>query len=119
MLKYCIFSISFIVMYKKEEILLLLSNSQLFTHEMKQQLELFFDSLNQNQIEFLSQALESEKVVLLAFLKSLKHKEVIEYTQLKTIKEGIYRNKRKLIELEEQKKNNAQLDDLLLMLDNI
>lgn len=119
MLKYYIFSISFIVMYKKEEILFLLSNSQLFNQEMKKQLELFFDNLNQNQIESLSQALQSEKTVLLTFLKSLKRKEVIEYTQLKTMKEGIYRNKRKLIELEEQKKNNAQLDDLLLTLDNI
>lgn len=106
-------------MWKKKEILILLQRSKLFTDEIRKQIETYIDNLSIGQLEDIYQALKTEKILLLQFLKSLKTSWDMSYEEIKTIKEDISRKKRQELETSEESENKESLNKLLLSIENL
>lgn len=106
-------------MWEKKEILILLTRSKLFTDEMRKQIETYIDNLSISQLEGIDQALKTEKILLLQFLKSLKTSWDMSYEEIKTIKENISRKKRQEFEISEESESKESLNNLLLSIENL
>jgi len=109
----------FISMSKEEDIIKMLNNSQLFTHEVKLEVIQYFGYLNKKQIAWLYQALESEKTILLNFLKWLKNSWDLKYEKIESIKNNILRKKRLELEQLDNIKTEQSIKNLITSLDNI
>lgn len=77
-----------------------------------------FDTLTQSQILLLASHLNDEKKDILNFLKSFKDKEITNFEEIKTQIDGFGRNKLKLEELLESKKEKNEILDLVKAIDN-
>ena len=106
-------------MWEKKEILILLTRSKLFTDEMRKQIETYIDNLSISQLEGIDQALKTEKILLLQFLKSLKTSWDMSYEEIKTIKENVSRKKRQELEISEESESKESLNNLLLSIENL
>jgi len=106
-------------MWEKKEILILLTRSKLFTDKMRKQIETYIDNLSISQLEGIHQALKTEKILLLQFLKSLKTSWDMSYEEIKTIKENVSRKKRQELEISEESESKESLNNLLLSIENL
>ncbi len=106
-------------MLEKKEILVLLKKSKLFSDKIKKQIEIYIDKLNTKHLKNIYQALKTEKILLLNFLKSLKNSWDLSYEELKTEKERITRKQIQQMEKIENKNKEDSLNNLLLSLDNL
>ena len=106
-------------MKERENILRLLYHSQLFTQEIKQEVIEYFDRLNNSQVTWLYQALKSEKLVLLKFLKWLKDSWELEYEKIQSMKDSILRRQRIEMEQLDDIESKDSIENLLIKLDKI
>ena len=106
-------------MMDNENILIAIKNSHIFKNETKHDLLLYFDKLNEKQKYWIIQAIKSEKIIVLDFLKSLKNKDVMSFEDIKANIEGLQRNKRIFDEQQEEKNRDKDLTTLLTNLDNL
>lgn len=102
-----------------KEILESIKKSRIFKDKTKQDIILYFDKLNEKQKNWIIQALKSEKIIVLNFLKSLKNKEVMNFEDIKNNIESLQRNKRLFDEEQEEKNRDEELSILLNNLDNL
>ena len=106
-------------MMESTKILEAIKKSHIFKDKTKQDLILYFDKLNEKQKNWIIQAMKSEKIIVLNFLRSLKNKEVMSFEDIKNNIESLQRNKRLFDEKQEEKHRDEELSALLNNLDNL
>jgi hypothetical protein len=96
-----------------EKILHKLENTNLFTLKLKQELIWYFKHLTDIQKNKLLQALNIEQKIIKTFLSSLKDKNNLDFTKIKTEIIKLKNNNRKLRELNEKLVEENNINNLL------
>jgi hypothetical protein len=96
-----------------ENILHKLENTNLFTLKLKQELIWYFKHLTDIQKKKLLQALNIEQKIIKTFLSSLKDKNNLDFTKIKTEIIKLKNNNRKLRELNEKLVEENNINNLL------
>lgn len=100
-------------MWNNQEFLVRIWRTNLFNEKIKNDLIKYIDILNEKQKLSLFHGLKSESMVLLDFLKSLKKEKIYSFQEIKFEIEKIHRKNRKVMELDEEKNNGNELNNLL------
>jgi hypothetical protein len=106
-------------MMDKGNIMTNIKKSRILTDKLKNDLLVYYDTLNKDQINSITDLLAKEKILTINFLKSLKDREVMSFEDIKNNIEKLQRKKRINNEKNDEENKNSELSDLLINLNSI